>query len=214
MSLEQIRHQNAEKLNEAINKLKVINYHTVSQLIPELLASEQLILDHSSYIPADANSSIGVGRYLIYDHPDKENSFSIWAFAFAPKQKTSIHDHRYEGTVTVLNEFISEKYYKPVSDHEAALKTRCDRDQFHTNYDDLTSNFVHQLKRCKHLGEGISVTLHIYKMEATMINDSGEPRDRRNLNKIYSKVKFFDKHAQSTYKKGEGAAFEPQRIGF
>ena len=90
-------------------------------------------------------------------------------FAFAPRQKTLIHDHKYKGTVIVLGEPVSEKYYQPTGESSARLVDRLE-DRFHSNRDDLNGIFVHQLKRRKGLSLGTSVTLHIYNMEAHLIN--------------------------------------------
>ncbi|MBA2711268.1 MAG: cysteine dioxygenase [Tatlockia sp.] len=178
------------------------NYELVSDQLPRLIAEKKLILNHSDYKPADLSTveSKGIGRYLIYDHPNKSNPFSIWVFAFASKQKTSIHDHLYKGTVIVLEEPISEKFYLPTKDNKAQLIERYDRYRFHTNKDDLKGNFVHQLKRRKNLGEGISLTLHIYNMEAHHILDENQLVDRRNLNKIYLKDKGSDQSKHLPYK--------------
>ncbi len=184
--------QNREIITKAINQLDVINYETVSTSLPKQLLEGSLKLDHSVYKPA-APTTNGVGRYFLYDHPDKSNPFSIWVFAFAPRQKTTIHDHKYKGTVTVLEGPISEKYYLPTGEYTARLANRVDRYRFHSNRDDLSDVFVHQLKRRKALGEGVSVTLHIYNMEAYLVNLEGKKMDRRNLNIIYSKDKTINK---------------------
>lgn len=195
---------NSDAIKKEFSRLEVVNYDTVSELLPKLLAQGQLTLDHSIYTPQTSNTGQGsqVGRYLIYDHPDKTNPFSIWAFAFSQGQKTLIHDHEYKGTVIVLDEPISEKYYRPHGD-QARLIRRVDRYRFHSNSDDLTTNFVHQLERRKDLGPGISVTLHIYNMEALRINLEGDIVDRRNLRKIYIKEKIQDKSSIPPYEKEE-----------
>lgn len=189
--IEQIKLQNTEAIVEKFSQLDVVNYDTVSNLIPQLLTEGLLTLDPSVYTPADSTTkeSNGIGRHLIYDHKDKSNPFSIWIFSFATRQRTSIHDHQYEGTVTVLKEPITEKYFQPSGDHYARHISSLDRNRFHTNKDDLKDNFVHQLKRRKDLGIGISTTLHIYKMEAHKISENGELTDRRNFFKIYTKDK-------------------------
>jgi kynureninase len=195
--------KNNEAIKNEISKLgPKVSYEMVSEILPKLLAEKRLILNHLVYTPADPTTleASGIGRYLVYDHPDKTNPFSIWVFAFAPRQKTSIHDHEYKGTVIVLEEPISEKFYQPTSEDSAQLIERTDRYRFHCNKDDLNGNFVHQLKRRKGLGMGISVTLHIYNMEAHLINQGSEIIDRRNLDQIYSKDKIFDKSRIPPYK--------------
>ncbi|KTD40604.1 cysteine dioxygenase [Legionella parisiensis] len=189
-----IKH-NREKIIKAINGLEVVTYETVSTFLTQQLAEGTLKLDHSVYKPADPTTEMpsGVGRYLLYDHTDTSNPFSIWVFAFAPKQKTTIHDHKYKGTVTVLEGPISEKYYQPTTACTARLVNRVDRYPFHCNRDDLSGVFVHQLKRRKALGIGMSVTLHIYNMEAHFVDLEGKKMDRRNLNIIYSKDKIINK---------------------
>jgi len=187
--------QNEDAIISAIKGLENVTYHTVSTSLPRRLAEGSLKLDHSVYNPADFNTVMpnGIGRYLIYDHTDTSNPFSIWVFAFAPRQKTTIHDHKYKGTVTVLEGPRSEKYYQPTGEHTARLVERVNRYRFHSNHDDLNGVFVHQLKRRKVLGAGVSVTLHIYNMEAYLVNFQGEKTDQRNLNIIYSKDKTIDK---------------------
>lgn len=189
--VERIRQKNRETVKKAITELEGISYETVSMSLPTRFAEGSLKLDNSVYYPADLNTVMphGVGRYLIYDHPDTTNPFSIWIFAFALRQKTTIHDHKYKGTVTVLEGPISEKYYQPTGEKTARLVNRIDRYRFHSNRDDLNDSFVHQLKRRKDLGEGISITLHIYNMAAHLVNSGGEQIDRRNLKTIYSKDK-------------------------
>lgn len=201
--IEEIRLSNSKAIIEKINELTVINYDTVSRLVPKLLVEGTLTLDHSVYTPLDPTTikAHGVGRYLVYDHPDKSEPFSIWVFAFAPRQKTSIHDHKYKGTVTVLEGPVSEKYYRPTEKNFAQLAGRSDRYRFHSNHDDLTGTFVHQLKRRKGLGEGTSVTLHIYNMEAHAVNLNGNIVDRRNLDQIYFKEKNIDKSSIPAYQK-------------
>lgn len=187
---ENIPQKNSEAIRQAIKQLDVVNYDVVAKLIPGLLADGKLTLDTSTYIPVDLTQVSGIGRYLVYDHPDAANPFSIWAFALGPKQKTSIHDHKYRGTVTVLEGPVSEKYYLPTGEKSAQRIGRADRDRFHTNSDDLKDNFVHQLKRRKGLGDtGTSVTLHIYNMEAKAISPDGEIVDRRNLFRLFTKDK-------------------------
>lgn len=104
--MEKIRQKNKETLVKAISELDEVTYETVSMSLPQQIAKGLLKLDPSVYQPADPETMMpnGVGRYLIYDHPDKSNPFSIWVFAFAPRQKTTIHDHKYKGTVTVLED--------------------------------------------------------------------------------------------------------------
>ncbi|QLZ69735.1 hypothetical protein FOLKNPGA_02533 [Legionella sp. PC1000] len=196
-----IKQKNRETIIKAITELDAVTYETVSTSLAQKLAEGTLKLDPSTYKPADATTVMpnGVGRYLLYDHPDKSNPFSIWVFAFAPRQKTTIHDHKYKGTVTVLEGPVSEKYYQPTSECSAQLVNRVDRYQFHSNRDDLSGVFVHQLKRRKALGEGVSVTLHIYNMEAYLVNLEGKQTDRRNLNIIYSKDKTINKENIPSY---------------
>ncbi|KTD08934.1 Cysteine dioxygenase type I [Legionella gratiana] len=188
--IELIREANREKIAKVINKLDVVDYDTVSKYLPKLLVEGSLKLDHSVYMPADPLTNLpnGVGRFLLYDH-DSSDPFSIWIFAFAPRQKTTIHDHKYKGTVTVLEGPISEKFYQPTGEKSARLVDRIDRYRFHSNGDDLKSTFVHQLKCRKGLDVGISITLHIYNMKAYLVNFDGTKIDRRNLNIIYSKDK-------------------------
>lgn len=205
--MEEIRLSNSKAISEKIKQLAVVNYETVSELIPGLLAKGELILNPLAYIPKDPNTTecFGIGRYLIYDNPDEHNPFSIWAFAFAKGQKTPIHSHKDKGTVTVVEGIVSENYYQPNSDeHTARLISRLDRERFHTNHDDLNDEFVHQLKRKKCFGEGISVSLHIYNMSAYLVNDKGEQIENRNLGKIYTKYKLFDKSILSEVEKSSG----------
>lgn len=178
-----------------------LTWEIVSEILPQRIAEKKLRLDHSVYTPKDPEAVNGFGRYLVYDHPDKKNPFSLWVFAFAEKQKTAIHDHAYKGSVIVLEGPVSEKFYQPVGENSAQLVDRIDRYSFHHNKDDLNNDFVHQLKRRKGLGEGVSLTLHIYKMEAQLINEENEIIDRRNLDKIYSKNRMFDKSGLPPYKK-------------
>jgi effector protein B len=211
LKIEEIRLGNSKAIIEKINELTVINYDTVSKLLPKLLVEGTLTLDHSVYTPLDPTTikANGIGRYLVYDHPDKTDPFSIWVFAFAPRQKTPIHDHKYKGTVTVLDGPISEKYYRPTERNLAQLAGRSDRYRFHSNRDDLTGTFVHQLKRRKGLGDGTSVTLHIYDMEAHVISLDGNIVDRRNLDQIYFKEKNIDKSSIPSYQ-GEYPDYKSQ----
>ncbi len=200
--IERINQKNRDVIVQEINKLDVVNYDTVSQLLPKLIQQGQLTLDHSIYTPFDVTSlnSSGVGRYLVYEHLDKDNPLSIWAFAFAPRQKTSIHDHEYKGTVIVLNGPISEKYYTPNEETGTALlHERADRHRFHSNSDNLANNLAHQLKRRKDLGEGISVTLHIYNMNAHKVTPEGETVISRNLHRLYTKEKTSVKNKRPGY---------------
>lgn len=188
---DRIHQLNGKALKNAINTLESVTYTTVSELIPALLQQGELVIDYSIYTPANAEvlTGQGIGRYLLYDNPDSENLFSIWLFVLAPRQKTSIHDHLYQGTVTVLSDAVSEKYYTPSDETKAKLTARSDRYRFHTNHDELKDTFVHQLKRRKALGEGLSCTLHIYQMPAYQVSLDGEKNDNRNLNRIYRKEK-------------------------
>lgn len=188
--LEQIRTKNSELITAVIKQLPDISYDTVAQSVPQFFSTGLLELNLLAYPPADATltTAAGIGRYLIYDHGDPEHPLSIWMFAFAPRQKTCIHDHQYKGCVTVLHGLISEKYYTPSDDGSARLIARADRYRFHSNTDDLDDNFVHQLKRRKGLGDGVSVTLHIYNMDAHLVDKLGTVSDNRNLDTIYSKA--------------------------
>ncbi len=187
--------------NEIISLGDDVTYKQVAELLPKLIADKKIVLDTSVYSPADPNTTQGngVGRFLIYDHPDKKNPFSIWVFAFGSKQKTCIHDHQYKGTVMVLDEPISEKLYAPTHEQFAKLVERSDRYRFHTNQDDLQGHFVHQLKRRKELGEGTSHTLHIYNMEARVVNLDNIV-DRRNIKHVYFKDVRFNKTEHPAYK--------------
>ncbi|KTC97840.1 cysteine dioxygenase [Legionella erythra] len=189
--MDRIHQLNGEVLKNAINTLESVTYTTVSELIPVLLLQGELVIDYSIYTPANADvlTGQGIGRYMLYDNPDSENPFSIWLFVLAPRQKTSIHDHLYQGTVTVLSDAVSEKYYEPGDEEKAKLTARSDRYRFHTNRDTLKDTFVHQLKRRKGLGTGFSCTLHIYEMPAYQVSLDGEKNDSRNLNRIYCKEK-------------------------
>lgn len=199
---ERIRLKNSQAIMEKINNLDVKNYDTVSKLLPKLIADGSLTLDPSVYTPADPTTveAKGIGRYLIYDNEDTTNPFSIWAFALAPRQKTSIHDHKYAGTVTVLDGPVSEKYYKPTGESSAKRIDRADRYRFHSTRDDLNETFIHQLKNRKGLRHDTSVTLHIYNMEAHFVNEAGVMLDRRNLDTIYTKDKSIDEFGLSPYK--------------
>lgn len=158
-----------------------------------MLADGTLKLNSAAYVPVDPKNKSGVGRYLVYQHSNPP--FSIWAFAFSEGQKTSIHDHKFKGTVTVLEGPISEKKYTPTSDKTAEIVSQADRHQFHAARDDLEDKnlTVHQLKLRKNLREpgAVSVTLHIYDMPAKQIlqSEGGLEVDNRNLLHIFSKSK-------------------------
>lgn len=207
-STAEMRQSNSEAIKAAIHQLNVINYDTVSEHIPKLLTKGQLKLEPSAYTPVNPKQVNDIGRYLVYDHSG-EKPFSIWAFALGPKQKTSIHDHKYRGTVTVLEGPVSEKYYRKLEENTALENTallvkRADRYRFHTNSDDLTDNFVHQLKRRIGLGqEGTSVTLHIYEMEAHLIIKD-EKVENKNLSTIFTKVKTVNSPDKGEYEELRG----------
>lgn len=188
MSIEERRAQNTVAIIKAISTLEDITYDSVAKLIPSLLADKSLVLDASAYTPADPNEKSGVGRYLIYDHKDESNPFSIWAFAFVPQQKTTIHDHLYRGTVTVLEGVLSEKFYKPVDAEHAVLCVRFDRYRFHMNQDNNTDNpqLAHQLKYRKKMAscDTVAVSLHIYEMPAQKKDSIAY---NRNLFRIFTK---------------------------
>lgn len=227
--LDEINQRNTDAIIKAMDELDEVTYDSVSSLLPRLLIEEQLILEHSVYTPADLRAVHGIGRYLIYDHKDKNNPFSIWVFALGSEQKTTIHDHLYEGTVIVLNGPVSEKYYKPtkqkavpdsspchdagtVADddsvaekcipqvkHLARRVDRVDRYRFHFNRDNLKDGFVHQLKRREVFGDGTSVTIHVYKMEAHCVKEN-KTLDNRNLKIIYTNDKSADEEGNAPYK--------------
>ena len=188
MTIEQRQKQNSEAIKKAISSLDRISYDSVAALIPQMLAAKSLILDPSAYHPEDKEKPHGVGRFLIYDHNESGNQFSIWAFAFAPKQKTSIHDHKYRGTVTVLEGIVSEKFYRPKDQNKAILCARYDRYRFHVTKDDNLENplLPHQLKYRKALAQPdtVAVTLHIYEMPAHKANSD---EHNRNLLSLFSK---------------------------
>lgn len=192
---EEIKKKNTEAITAAINRLGVINYDSVSEQLPRMLAEGVLTLDHTVYTPSDPSikGSGGIGRYLVYEHPDKENPLSIWVFALALGQKTCIHDHKYRGSVTVLSDVVSEKYYELISEKNAQRRDRVDRYKFHTNRDNLDEKFVHQLKCRKGAGQTSSVTFHIYNMEAHTLNFQSEVVDQRNLNTIFEKARSNEK---------------------
>lgn len=203
-----IKQKNTEIIINAISGLKsTISYEVVSEELPKLIALGTLSLNLLAYKPQDSTITNGINRYLIYDHPDKANPFSIWVFAFASRQKTCIHDHKYKGTVTVLQGPISEKFYKPTGANSAQLAARIDRHRFHTNKDDLMDTFVHQLKCRKGLGVDTSITMHIYNMEAHVLNQENKLMDRRNLDTIYSKDKIIDKNSIPPYKEEYALVF-------
>lgn len=179
------KESNKQAISEAIHSLDLIDYTEVSKLLPRLLVEDKLKLNTSAYKPEDLTKDNGVSRHLIYDHNDSKNPFSIWVFVFLRKQKTSIHDHKYKGTVTVLEGPITEKFYLPTGKNTAALAQCVERQQFDTNWDDLTGSFVHQLKCKKTSSTEISMTLHIYNMRAYQCLDV----ENRNLNVIYIKDK-------------------------
>ena len=202
---ELIKLQNTDAIAREIKKLDEITFEKVEKLLPKLLVEGKLVLDSSVYVPADPSTieARGIGRYLVYEHLDSKHPFSIWAFALGFRQKTSIHDHKYQGTVTVLSGPVTEKRYLPTEEGRAKLVGRSDRYRFHTNSDDLKSGVVHQLKRRKELGEGTSVTLHIYNMPAHLITPAGASSDNRNLSSIYTKENILDKRSLPAYQKEE-----------
>lgn len=202
-TFETVNLQNTQAIEAEIFQLDEISYETVSALLPGLIAEGKLKLDHSIYVPHNSllYHKKGVGRYLIYDYPDKTNPFSIWAFALAPRQKTSIHDHKYKGTVVVLEGPVTEKFYQPTVENRARLFSRKDRHSFHYNSDNLSETedlFVHQLKCRKDLNVDRSITLHIYNMEAQTLGQDGVLVDNRNLNITYTKEKT-DKRTHPDY---------------
>lgn len=207
--------ENSEQIRNLVRQLgQDVSYELIAEQLPKLLVERKIRLDTSGYLPsAPTTEASGIGRYLIYDHPDKSNPFSIWAFAFAFRQKTCIHDHKYKGTVVVLDGPIAEKLYRPTSEDTAGLVGRSDRYKFHFNRDDLTGDFVHQLKRRKDFGPGVSVTLHIYNMEARKLILEKEV-DRRNIDQIYSKVKLFDKNNRPAYIQEKNLEWETQHLSF
>ena len=174
MALEKFE-QNTFAIKKAVDELDKINYDSVAAKLPQMLAEGRLILDASAYKPLDPSKQFGVGRYLVYEHKEAGNQFSIWAFAFAPRQKTSIHDHKYRGTVTVLEGTLSEKFYTPEENKKATLDTRFDRHRFHSNQDDNKDVLqkAHQLKYRKG------------KAQPHTVADSEE--HNRNLLSIFSK---------------------------
>ncbi|MDR3504028.1 MAG: cysteine dioxygenase [Legionella sp.] len=181
--VDHVKELNKQAISKAIHSLDVINYQKVSELLPKLIVEGKLKLNTSAYKPEDPTKSTCVGRHLIYDHQDGENPFSIWVFVFLRKQKTLIHDHKFKGTVTVLEGPITEKFYLPTGENTAALDKCVEREQFDTNRDDLQGSFVHQLKCRKTSRTEISMTLHIYEMRAYQCLDV----QNRNLNVIYIK---------------------------
>lgn len=179
---------NVALISNAITTLgETTSYEVVADALPKLIARGTLCLDLSRYITSP--NAQCANRYLLYDNPDKANPLSLWVFAFARRQKTCIHDHKYKGTVMVLQGPISEKFYNPTGNNSAQLVSRIDRHRFHTNEDDLTDTFVHQIKCRKGLGVDSSITLHIYNMEAHVVNQENERMDNRNLNTIFFKDK-------------------------
>lgn len=203
--IEAINSFNSALVQDALEQLEIVNYDTASQHLPLLIAEHKLQFDCSRYVPAEPGNHDNslIARYLIYDHPDPNNPFSIWIFAFAPRQKTSIHDHIYKGTVMVLHGMISEKFYMPTEDNTAQLVKRFDRDCLDIKSDNLDDTvdiqYAHQLKRRKHFGLGTSLTLHIYNMKAKMVNSSGETVNARNVNRIFNKKPILDKQLTPSY---------------
>lgn len=196
---EMLQAQNTAAIQKALQSLnEEITYDTVSKIMPAMLARGELVLDPAAYTPGNIDAKCP-GRYLVYDHQDSANAFSVWAFAFAPQQKTSIHSHKYQGTVVVLQGPLSEKAYVPTEDGKAALIGRSDRLAFHTTQDDLanTPEIVHRLKLRKGIvekeGTMVAVSLHIYNMAAFKVEAAQkEPKDHndhnRNLFKLFDKA--------------------------
>jgi kynureninase len=177
---------NTLAIQKAISLFEEVTYETVSTLIPQMLANKSLIIDASAYYPDDLHNENGVGRFLIYEHQEHGNQFSIWAFAFAPEQKTCIHAHRYRGTVTVLQNILSEKYYTLVDKDNAVLSEQNDRLPFHTNHDNMDIlDRAHQLEyRKSQASPGtVAVSLHIYDMPAYKSAD----QHNRNLLRSFDK---------------------------
>lgn len=187
VSQEVILASNRLAIAEAIAGLDDVSFKSIAASLPKLLAEGRLVVDTSVYT-AHASATAGASRYLLYDNQNPKDPVSIWVFALGEKQKTSIHDHSYRGAVTVLQGVVSEKYYEAESDTHARCVHRADRHRFHTSTDNLQDDFVHQLKRRKGLGEGVSVTLHIYNMSAHRLSADGEAIDNRNLNRIFEKI--------------------------
>ena len=191
----EIREENNKRVKDVIERLRIKNFEDAVAIIPSMLTKKELEIDDSAYTCADQETYFesGVNRFLMYDNLDKENPFSIWIFSFAPHQKTKIHDHKYECSVTVLSQHpITEKFFLPtgqLSKTSVPLARRInsiDRYRFHCNWDRLSGVEAHQLKNTKHLGEGAGITMHIYHMEAHLVKE-GIKLDNRNLNIIYQK---------------------------
>lgn len=187
VSQEEILASNRLAVAEAITGLEDVSFNSIADSLPLLLKAGRLVIDTSVYTP-HASATGGASRYLLYDNQNPFDPVSIWVFALGKGQKTSIHDHCYRGGVTVLKDVVSEKYYHAESDTHARCLRRADRHRFHTSTDNLQDDFVHQLKRRKGLGEGVSVTLHIYNMSAHHLSADGEAIDNRNLNRIFQKI--------------------------
>jgi kynureninase len=188
---------NADKIMEALAGLDIC-YGTVSKIIPQMLAAGTLTLDLASFVPENSATPNGFGRYLVFDNNDLSNPVSIWAFAFAPGQKTCIHDHLYSCTVTVLTGIISEKFYQLEPDEINAKPMRgVHRAQFDTTEDTLgDDNIVHQLKNRQveksypspltEAEHGLTVTLHIYEMPAFKVA-APESQINKNVYRMFHK---------------------------
>lgn len=211
-SIETMKKNNEERIENSIKNIPNANYENIARLLPELIAQQKLILDISIYAPHDAEeyAQKGVKRYCLYNHPDKENPCSIWIFAFASCQKTTIHDHKYKASVMILEGPVTERLYTPVpngqamnNQYPAVLCERTDRFNFHLNQDKPDDKIVHQLKRRKAFGENqTSRSLHIYNMEAYEVDASY----RRNINQLFFSTKpsghTSPAHTESHYQAG------------
>lgn len=206
---------NERAITDALSSLQEINYKTASVSIPTMLASGKF--DASVYTPADSTTTEakGIGRHLVFDNPDPDDPLSMFVFAFGPGQKTPIHDHNVECTVTVIDGVISEIYYKQIGDSNfAKLESCADRATFDIKRDDLDGleALIHQLKRCKYYGDGISRTFHIYKMRAKDIDFNGNEIVNRNVNRTYEKYTSDKKERGTRVYEGRLFKAEPNAI--
>jgi hypothetical protein len=120
-------------------------------------------------IYAARNSEVGgYGRYLLHSDPDPKERFCLQIFAFAPRQKTPIHNHPNECASYVAQGTLMERVYE-LPQHAAdaghvgqvAKLQKNERPQASWAGFDLTQLQVpHSLKN---KSESLAVSVHLYR---------------------------------------------------
>ncbi|MFN7039493.1 MAG: hypothetical protein ACK4OM_08035 [Alphaproteobacteria bacterium] len=198
---EKVIKENKAIISQAINQIfesnkfndKIDPRTQIFHELIELLKNKKIKLELSVYEAFNSEDAGGFGRYNIYNFKNEHYEFSLWMFAFAPGNKTVIHDHIVSCITTILSEqTLTEKLYKIASSEENKVERNPLKKERikHSINEDIIDNkatineeeiFIHSIKNMPN-SKDTGVSMHMYFKAVE------KPMNFSSLNRIFTKL--------------------------